>query len=205
MSLIEAKKNFIIDKAVAIFSEKSMSGVTIRDIAQISGIGEATIYRYFGGRKGLIFACAIKLQHDVREIFLDANNKLTGFEAISRFYHAYLKIFVEHIELYRFLCEFDAFCLSEGFENLSEYAENIDDFKFRFLSLYNEGVALGELRKIDNVETFYLASTHALLSLCKKLATEGPIIRQDVHVNKTLEISALINMILYNLKAQETV
>ncbi|MBQ3893785.1 MAG: TetR/AcrR family transcriptional regulator [Clostridia bacterium] len=203
MSLIEAKKNFVIDKAVGIFSEKSMSRVTIRDIAQLSGIGEATIYRYFGGRKGLILACAIKLQRDVREIFLDTDNKLTGYEAVCRFYNAYLKIFNEHIELYRFLSEFDAFCLNEGFDNLSEYADNIDEFKFIFMRHYRDGVASGELRKIDDVETFYLASTHALLALCKKLAAEGPVIRQDVHVNKTLEISALINIILYNVKAPE--
>ena len=58
MTLKDAKRNFVVDAAAELFLERSVGTGTIKDIAAASGLGEATIYRYFSGRGELLVACA---------------------------------------------------------------------------------------------------------------------------------------------------
>ena len=201
MTLKDAKLNFVIDIATELFLERSVSSVTIKDIAKASGLGEATIYRYFSGRGELLVACALKLQERVGSIFIGGADGLSGFERIEKFYIAYLSAFRESPELYRFLYEFDAYCISEKLTGLEEYADNMDAFKDAFLSAYRDGVADGSVKEISSPELFYYSTAHALLSLCKKLAVEGALIRQDKALDKSSEIEIMISVIVSALKA----
>lgn len=201
MTLQDVKRDFVADSAIKLFLEKSISGVTIRDVASASGVGEATVYRYFSTRANLIVACAVKLQSEVGTVFLSAEKDETGYEKIARFYGAYCEMFHTHPELYCFLSEFDAFCLSEGATDLEEYQENFDRFRESFFAAYQAGIADGSLREIKEPETFYYATTHAMLSLCKKLATEARIVRQDDAIDPIAEIRTLTELILSAIKA----
>ncbi|OAO77506.1 helix-turn-helix domain-containing protein [Geobacillus sp. FSL K6-0789] len=49
----EARKQLIIDAAIRLFSQKSISNVGMRDIAKEAGISPALIYRYFKDRDDL--------------------------------------------------------------------------------------------------------------------------------------------------------
>ena len=51
MSLKEAKFNFVVEVATNLFMQKSINDVTIKDIAEKAGVGEATIYRYFSKKE----------------------------------------------------------------------------------------------------------------------------------------------------------
>ncbi|MBQ7670585.1 MAG: helix-turn-helix transcriptional regulator [Clostridia bacterium] len=201
MTLKDAKLNFVIDIATALFLERSVSSVTIKDIAKASGLGEATIYRYFSGRGELLVACALKLQEKVGSIFIDGTEGLSGFARIEKFYKAYLSAFRESPELYRFLYEFDAYCISEKLTGLEEYADNMDAFREAFLSAYRDGVADGSVKEICDPSLFYFSTAHALLSLCKKLAVEGALLRQDESLDKGAEIGMMIDVILASLRA----
>lgn len=200
MSIKEAKKNFIVDEAIGLFLERSVSVVTIRDVARRSGVGEATIYRYFSGRTGLIVACALRLQTQAEERFLGAADAVSGYERLACFYRAYLDTFLEKPELYRFLSEFDAFCISQGALDLEEYADHLDRFKEAFADAYAQGLADGTVRPVADLELFYYATTHAILSLCKKLAVGDGILRQDRLTDKAMELRTLLDLILSSLK-----
>ncbi len=200
MSVKNAKRNYVIERATDLFLEQSLSSVTIRDIAQSSGVGEATVYRYFSGRTELVIACAIKLQREVERYFADPADTHTGYERISRFYRAYLDLFRRRPRLYRCLNEFDAYCVNEGVTGLDEYADNMDRFRDVFLAAYREGVNDQTIRTIDALDTFYYATTHAILSLCKKLAAGDDILRQDKLTDKSMEVETLIEVILSYLK-----
>lgn len=199
MTIMDAKRNFVIDTATKLFLERSVGEVTIKDIATASGLGEATIYRYFSGRGELVVACALKLQEMVGARFFAATGE-SGYERLEAFYGAYLEEFVSEPELYRFLSEFDAYCIGEKVD-LDEYADNIDRFKDAFFASYEAGVADGSVRRQEDAELFYYSTAHALIALCKKLAAEGELIRQDERGNKASEVGTLISIILSSLKA----
>lgn len=200
MTIKDAKRNFIVDEATGLFLERSIPEVTIKDIARRSGLGEATVYRYFSGRSELIVACALKLQDRVGEKFLFFKENESGFERLCSFYRAFSDTFEKDPELYRFLGEFDAYCVNEK-ADLDEYADNMDLFKAAFLRAYREGVRDRSVRRVEDPELFYYSTTHAVLSLCKKLAIEGDILRQDALTDKAAEVKTLVGVILASLSA----
>ena len=113
MNLRDAKLNYIVETATGLFLERSIRAVTVRDIADRAGIGEVTVYRYFARKQVLVQAAAERLQKLVYdEYFVPAAG--TGYDRIRAFFGAYVEIFREHPEFYRFVSEFDAYIRSEG-------------------------------------------------------------------------------------------
>lgn len=202
MSMLDVKKNYIITEAADQFSKRPIKDVTIKDIAVAAGVGEATVYRYFGTKGDLIVACVEKLEKEVSGIFIDKKTPFSPLSAIERFYNAYLVIFNEKPQLYRFLNEFDAYVINEGIGGLDSYADAIDAYKDLFIQAYELGVAEGTINKVSNIDLFYYSTTHAIIALCKKLSYEKPVIRQDLKAEeeKENEISTLIGIILDTLR-----
>jgi AcrR family transcriptional regulator len=200
VTIKDAKRNFIIDRATALFLERSLPAVTVRDVALASGVGEATVYRTFGGRAEIIVAAALKLQAEMETVFLEGGEGLSGFERLKRFYASFCEVFVTRPELYRFLSEFDAYCVSEGIPDLEEYADHMDRFKTSFLLSYETGLKDGSVKAVEDPELFYYSTTHAVLSLSKKLAAEPGVIRQDRATDAAKEIRTLIGLVLAALK-----
>ena len=172
MGVKDVRKNTIVERAIKLFCQQSIMEVKIKDVADACDIGEATFYRYFSRRRALVMACALKLSERMCELFED-NRSGSGFERLSRFYYRFYEIFGDHAEYYRFLSEFDAYCINEELTVPEEYSDNLDIFKERFVAAYKDGLADGSVKKVWDLDLFYYSTTHAMLSLCKKLATEA--------------------------------
>ena len=202
MSVMDAKRNYVIETATNLVLSRPLSRVTVRDVAQEAGVGEATVYRYFSTKTSLIVACALKLQGEVSQYFLRESKPVDGYTKLVKFYASYVDLFAFRPELYRFLYEFDAYCVEQRVKGLDEYSDNLDVFRDAYLAAYREGVADGSVRKIQNPELFYYTTTHAVLSLAKKLAVEGGIVRQDQLTDQIGEIRMLNETFLYSLRAE---
>ncbi len=199
MGVKDVRKNTIIERAIKLFCQQSIMEVKIKDVADACDIGEATFYRYFSRRRALVMACALKLSERMCELFED-NQSGSGFERLSRFYYRFYEIFGDHAGYYRFLSEFDAYCINEELTVPEEYSDNLDIFKERFVAAYKDGLADGSVKKVWDLDLFYYSTTHAMLSLCKKLATEAYIVRQDDLTDKRQEVRLVIEVILSSLK-----
>ena len=200
MSIKDAKINFIIDEAFALFFSRSLRDVTVHDIAVRAGVGEATIYRYFSTKQNLVCAAATRLQKRIYETYFDFSHAANGLEKLTLFYKTYQTLFATHREFFKFINEFDAFMLSEGKTDNNEYASGLDMFKTLCDQAYAQGRADGSIAEIEDWETFYYATTHALLELCKKLSN-ADIVRQDAGANKEKQIATLTEIILHKVKA----
>ena len=199
MGVKDVRKNTIVERAIKLFCQQSIMEVKIKDVADACDIGEATFYRYFSRRRALVMACALKLSERMCELFED-NQSGSGFDRLSRFYYRFYEIFGDHAEYYRFLSEFDAYCINEELTVPEEYSDNLDIFKERFVAAYKDGLADGSVKKVWDLDLFYYSTTHAMLSLCKKLATEAYIVRQDDLTDKRQEVRLVIEVILSSLK-----
>ena len=199
MGIKDIRRNYILEQAIKLFCENSISDIKIKDVAKRCNIGEATFYRYFPKRSKLVIACALKLQDKVFEYFFNVTQG-SGADQLTRFYYRFHEIFCDHPEFYRFLSEFDAYCIREDVTDLDLYSENLDGFKEKFQEAYREGLADGTVKEVKNFDLFYYTTTHAMLSLCKKLAAEGRIVRQDDLTDKRQEVRTVIEIILHSLK-----
>ena len=199
MSIKDAKSNFIIDEALALFFSRSLREVTVHDIAVRAGVGEATIYRYFSTKQNLVCAAATRLQKRIYETYFDFSHAANGMEKLTLFYKTYQTLFATHREFFKFINEFDAFMLGEGKTDNNEYASGLDMFKTLCDQAYAQGLSDGSIAEIEDWETFYYATTHALLELCKKLSS-ADVVRQDKSAHKEKEIATLTELILFKLK-----
>lgn len=199
MTIKDAKTNFILDEALDLFLERSISEVTVHDIAVRANVGEATIYRYFSTKLNLVCAAATKLEKQIFETYFNLNRAENGWGKLELFYKTYLKIFTLHREFFKFINEFDAFMLSEGKTDNNEYASGLDMFKQLCSEAYAQGLSDGSITAVSDWNVFYYSTTHALLELCKKLSS-ADIVRQDLSANKEEEIATLTDIILFKLK-----
>ena len=199
MSLKDAKVNFLVDMATDLFMTRSISEVTIKDIAVSAQVGEATIYRYFGSKQNIVVQSAMKIQGIVSTDFFNLKKGNNGYEKLKVFYNSYYEIFIKHPNFYKFLNEFDAYVSIEDSNITNPYENAIDAYKKFFMEAYELGLKDGSVKKQDNIEMFYFSTTHALLELAKKLVFKKAVLNQDTRIEKTSELQCLIDVILASL------
>lgn len=204
MGFKDLKANYIISTATKLFLERSVSEVTIKDIADEAGVGEATIYRYFQKKQNIVLASVLKLKQKVNEGYFDLSKGKTGFEKIEIFYKSYLNIFIDSPEYFRFINNFDAYVTAERDVSLGEYEKEVDSYKAEYLKAYELGLKDGSIKKNEDIDTFYFSTTHALLELCKKLAVTQALLEQDKNSKKAAEIECLIKIMLVSLSSCES-
>ena len=201
MGLKEAKVNFIIDVATDLFFKHSISLVTIKDIANEAGVGEMTIYRYFGKKQNIVLAVTMKLQDEIATNYFDLSKGNTGFDKLNIFYHSYLDVFINSPRHYQFIKEFDAYMFENSEPNqLEGYEDALGRFKDYYIEAYELGLKDKSVKEVENIEMFYYASTHSLLELCKKLSFGEGLLSQDIKIEKRLEIQTLIDIFINSLK-----
>ena len=200
MGIKDVKINFIVDVAAKLILERSISEVTIKDIANKAEVGEATVYRYFSKKENLLVKVAMKLLESVYGEFSVTSGK-SGYKRLEAFYMNYYNIYANHPELYKFLSEFDKVMEESKLDiDLNAYETGLTQFKDVFYSAYEDGLKDGSVRKVNDVELFYYSSAHALIELCKKKSVERDILKQDKDISKTGEVKCLVDIILANLK-----
>ena len=201
MSFKDLKRDYIIDSAKKLFLSRSISEITIKDISSVSGIGEATIYRYFSNKENLVIAVSLSIQQDILSVPFSGSNK-TGIEQIKDFFNLFRNIFSEHKDYFKFIAEFDTVYLNniKNKEN-KEYSLGLDAFYDLFMHAYELGLKDKSIKEVKDIKLFYYTSTHSLLELCKKLASTDSHLKQDKEVNKLSEIEYLISLFISVLKA----
>lgn len=201
MGFKDAKIGFVLGVAENLFMTRNISDVTIKDIADEAGVGEATVYRYFKTKNNIVIQCAMNLGKGVFEEYFELSKGKTGLEKLDIFYNAYLKIFKKSPGHFYFIKEFDAFMCSRGEVSLLEYETSlVSQFKDIFMEAYELGLKDGTVKEIKNIDVFYFSTTHSLLELCKKLSMKKGILEQDKALKKTGEIKCLISIILNTLQ-----
>ena len=200
MSFKDLKRDYIIESAKKLFLSNSISEITIKDISSISGLGEATIYRYFKNKENLVIAVSLSIQQDILKVNFD--NECSGLEQIQNFFNLFRNIFIEHKNYFKFIAEFDTVYLNNiKNKDNKEYSLGLDAFYDIFMKAYERGLKDKSIKENKDIKLFYYTSTHSLLELCKKLASTESELKQDKEVSKLAEIEYLISLFISVLKA----
>jgi len=201
MGFKDLKREYIIDSAKKLFLSSSIADITIRDISSISGLGEATIYRYFKTKENLVLAVSLSIQQDILKVPFSDSGK-TGIEQIQNFFGLFRNIYVENKRYFKFIAEFDTVYLKNiKNKDNKEYSLGLDAFYDVFMKLYELGLKDKSIKKNKDIKLYYYTCTHSLLELCKKLASTDSGLKQDNEVSKVAEIEYLISLFISVLKA----
>lgn len=201
------KMNMIVSNATIIFSRQGIHNTKMTDIAEVSNIGVATLYRYFKTKGEIVIQSGIYVWKSVEEILKDKiNNKVyqdkSGFDQINYMTDLFLKAYDTNTEFFRFLYYFDDFILKEdiGKERLLDYEASILSIKNIVIKALEKGQQDNTIKQSINCDEFYMVSMHSLIKLCQKLIMENDILEMDISVSDKKQIQILIDMILFYIK-----
>jgi AcrR family transcriptional regulator len=143
-----AGRQRILDQAQRLFSAHGYHGVSIRDIAQASGLSNAVLYYHFGSKRNLYFEVLREhistLAHSLQEAgAIDGSCR----ERLASMAHAYAQMILEYQDtvqiLLRDLAQFD----------WDEVLQMLPDFQTQVPSavadVLEDGIASGEVRALD--------------------------------------------------------
>ncbi|MCQ2087716.1 MAG: TetR/AcrR family transcriptional regulator [Bacilli bacterium] len=199
--LREAQIGFIVEEATPLFFARKINEVTMSDIAKEIGIGEATLYRYFGTKANLVLMIAERLSNNVFDnYFLNIDKSLNGFQRVQQFFEAYLNVYMDKKYLFAFINSFDAFLANETDMDLVDYTNSVNQYETIFDECFDAGVKDGSIVFDGDRDTYYRSTTLALFNVCKKLAVENDLLENDKRFDPVNEIKSIIEIFLYRIQ-----
>lgn len=136
----------IIDAAIQLMSEKGYSAATTKDIAELAGVNEVTLFRHFGNKRGLLTAISTRFSYNdaLKNVF---HNDITwnlerDLLAIAKAYHSY----IQSIEQFVFI----GFREGEAFPEINdEIAFIVQQFKQILIDYFSEMKEKKKIRELD--------------------------------------------------------
>jgi len=215
-NLRQTRINHIIECSFDLFAQHGMDEISMNEIAKVSEIGVASLYRYFKTKDDLAIECAIYAwEHETeifRSVFKDANFEgLNGYEQLKLLLNCFSKAINDEGVFFRFIYYFDAYVRNQNVsvERLSKYENTISNLKNFVMGTLEKGEQDGSInfKKSDNNvlssstnSQMYFTMFHALFSMAQKLALSGEMLYMDREVQHDTQIDILINLILNSIK-----
>jgi len=197
-----------VEVSAQLFLRDGIETVKMTDIADESGIGVATLYRYFGTKTGIAIAAMTHLWDELKRMFsgvFDSGifKSQPGIKQVGDLMRMFIVLYEAHPTFMRLLSEFDLMIKTENVpkDQLIEYERSVIDFYPVFESAYLAGLADGTVREIEHFDLFYLSFGHSLMELSKKLI-RGELLPSDDFSVATKELETIINTAVYYLKKE---
>ena len=196
-----AKREAMLEEGFRLFSEKGIETVPMLYVAHASGIGVATLYRYYNTKLALVLAigtrewkkygeCAMKLR---KEQDVDS---MTAAEELSFYLDFYIDLYKNHKDLLKFNQNFNNYVQHEGAttEQLKPYVDAIGNIRALFFSIYDKGKKDKTIKTEMPADKAFAATSHIMLAVAVRYA-QG-LLYADNEADQTEEIELVKRMIL---------
>ena len=124
-----------VEVSADMFLKQGFDNVKMSDIADESGVGVATLYRYFGTKTGIVIAAMTHLWNKLNDMFSGVFESSvfvsqTGLKQVKDLMRMYIVLFEAHKDFMRLLGEFDLMDrIINQFDDLEQIANKTIDFK----------------------------------------------------------------------------
>lgn len=194
----EERYNYAVGIAADLFLEKGIEAVKMTDIAENSGIGVASLYRFFETKTEIVIRAGSILWKRINSDFLEYINRWNGKTGMDKLVYDlgyFRNLYVNHRSFIKFLDDFDHIMLEEKVpkERLREYESSVVNFYVPLSDACEMGKMDGTIRKDASIFDVYFSVTHALLAVCQKFI-RGEILPGDNFSNAGKEIEKLLEL-----------
>jgi TetR/AcrR family transcriptional regulator, transcriptional repressor for nem operon len=166
----------VLDKTMNLFWEKGYFNTSIDDIAAVTGLNRAALYKYYGGKDKLFLAMLERFRKNItNKVTIPLQTKKNGIEGIATF-------FIQFLELYDSagLRSRGCFLISTAVDIHSHNKEVnyfikdfLDDMRTKFRNLLihtkTEKLLKSEV-DIDSSADFLVGNLFGLMTLCRSSA-----------------------------------
>lgn len=203
-ALKQAKVEMVIEEAKRVMLHNGIHSLTIAQIATLLGIGEATMYRYFGSKQHLVICVAESIWLDLYSKLIELESKKTGYEGIEQFFRYFSTVYEKMPSVFQFVDQFDSMVMNLNVSK--EDLHELDQILYRFKAVYSEFFAQGRLdhtiKESIDPDVFYYTTTHMIIGLCKQLSSNYPILESDEFIPALTQINQGIDMCLQYIKKE---
>ncbi|MCZ8513184.1 TetR/AcrR family transcriptional regulator [Paenibacillus filicis] len=197
------RREDIIQTAKELFLEHGLSTVTLKDIVGACGISKVTLYKYFNSLDEIIF----EVQFEILSAWLERYNQTalqgnSGYEKLQ-FLLEQILVSKDNTDTIRFIAMFDM-------RYLEEYPTPELESRFRsflrrgphpFLSLLQEGVADGSIRRDIDVKAIGYTISNVVNATKQRMLLRGKLLHLDQDVDPAIVLEHTVNMILAYVKS----
>lgn len=178
-----SKKGLILRKASAMFREKGFAATSMRDLAEAVGIEAASLYNHIRSKNEILEAICF----EVANIFntnietIEASNQKT-INKIDNLLRFHIRQMIENYE--------EVYVSDREWKHLDEpYLSNFQtqrrNYRKKFASIIEEGIAKNEIRKID-APTAVLIILHAVSGIESWHRSKAKINAQELEDNMVM-------------------
>lgn len=184
----DQRKNEVINVAADLFVEKGINDIKMTDVADASGLGIASIYRYFGTKAELVVACSGVLWDKIRtEYFLEYPKPVfstkSGYEQLKSCLEIFFVLFSTNLGFLKFIFDFDAMLRSENICPV-DFSSKLINYSPIFNSALEKGKEDGTIKKDIDCNLFYKTTVNSYFALCEKFVYD----REQEKPQYTVEI-----------------
>ena len=157
------------------FVEHTIDGVSLEQVAKASGMGIATLYRYFGNKTDLAIEVFVWKWKAFADAYIQENEADPGMTAAERF-AVYLDIFTElyrnHKDFLRFNQFINVYLQGAKAEpkQTVPYEALIDGFADHFREIWEQGKKEGNLHTENPWQKVFSATLHIMLAAATRYA-----------------------------------
>lgn len=172
-----SRREQILRESFRLFSEHGIESVTMPDIAKASGVGRATLFRYFGSKLDLIIEVGAWAWRQYYKDYGSRNNTagfagMTAAEEFELFLDFFLDLYRNHSEVLRFNQYFNIYVkgAKASADKLESYIKMIDAVADRFHSIYIKAESDGTLRTDVSEKEMFESTLHIMLAVVTRYA-----------------------------------
>lgn len=178
-----SKKELILRKAAAMFREKGFAATSMRDLAESVGIEAASLYNHIRSKNEILeaicFDVANKFNSNMDSIDAGSHKSIAKVETLLRFHirqmvDCYEEVYVSDREWKH---------LEEPY--LSNFQTQRRNYRKKFASIIEDGIAKGEIRRID-APTAVLIVLHAVSGIESWHRSKAKISAQELEDNMVM-------------------
>jgi len=199
----ENRMNLVIEAAEKCFEKQGIESCKMTEIADMAGIGVASLYRYFSTKSDIAIEVGIKYWHAACEkTQAMINQDLNGLENIHNMLSMYTQVNEESYNFFRFIEQFDTFVikLEKQPMRMEDYETSISELMPVFESQIVKGQADHSIRSDIDIKTTITMVHHTLMALKQKHCSRGLVIKSDSLQAQEKEVRLLIEIFLSYLR-----
>ena len=199
---MKARREAMLTEGFRLFALHGIEGVSMQHVADASGVGIATLYRYYNTKLALVLDIGAKKWEEFAD-YIRAEQKrrdtahMTAAEELAFYLDLYIVLYRNHKDLLRFNQNFNNYVQHEGAtkEQLAPYLATIGTLVCMFHAMYEKAKLDGTLRTDLPEDKMFAATSHIMLAVAVRYA-HGLIYDAEREADRTEEFEMLKRAIL---------
>ena len=200
---IASRKRRIMETGFQLFSEQGIESVTMKTIAEKSGVPWTSMHRCFAAKVDLVIAIGAwkwnEYIAEYRTVFdQEKTAHMSAAEHLKWYLDAFLDLYRNHRDILCFNYAFNSYLRNEKATEEQEqpYLHEIELLRDAFHRLYEKGLKDGTINRNISEEEMFSSSFHIMLAVVTRCAVGLVYVPPELEASPERELERLKTMML---------